>query len=253
MRLLLPPSETKRDGGAGSVLELHELSFGSLTSVRATTTAALTELALQPADMMRALKLGPRQAHEVDRNRDLLRSPTMPALDRYTGVLFDALDAPTLDARARAYAGDHVVVHSALFGLLGAMDPIPAYRLSHDSRLPSMRLKSLWRDSITAELAEEGGLILDLRSEAYVDLGPVPAHADSAFVRVVSVDGSGRRRALNHFNKRAKGLFTRAVLTSRPRIDSIGELLEWAADAGFSLSLGPTRDDARARELELVA
>ena len=102
MRLLLPPSETKRDGGAGGVLDLHELSFGSLTPVRAATTAALTEFASQPADMMRALKLGPRQAHEVDRNRDLLRSPTMPALDRYTGVLFDALDAPSLDARARA-------------------------------------------------------------------------------------------------------------------------------------------------------
>ena len=255
MRLLLPPSETKRDGGVDAALDLHELSFGSLTPVRAVTTAALTELALQPDDMMRALKLGPRQAHEVDRNRDLLRAPTMPALDRYTGVLFDALDAPTLDARARVYAADHVVVHSALFGLLGAMDPIPAYRLSHDSRLPAIRLKALWRDPIAAVLADEVGVILDLRSEAYVDLGPVPvpASADSAFVRVVSVDGSGRRRALNHFNKRAKGLFTRALLTGRPSIDSIGDLLEWAHAAGFSLSLGPELNAAGSRELELVA
>ena len=42
---------------------------------------------------IRALKLGPKQAAEVDRNRAIRRSPTMPALERYTGVLYDALDA----------------------------------------------------------------------------------------------------------------------------------------------------------------
>lgn len=253
MRLLLPPSETKRDGGIDAALDLEQLSFASLTSIRTITTAAVAELALEPDDMMRALKLGPRQGNEVDRNRDVLRSPTMPAIDRYTGVLFDALDAPTLDDDARSYAADHVVVHSALFGLLGATDPIPAYRLSHDSRPPAIRLKALWRDAIATELARESGVVLDLRSEAYVDLGPAPERAESAFVRVVSVDGSGRRRALNHFNKRAKGLFTRAVLTARPQIASIDELIEWAHAAGFSLTLGPERDAAGVRELELVA
>ncbi|KRC58472.1 hypothetical protein ASE14_17950 [Agromyces sp. Root81] len=253
MRVLLPPSETKRDGGAEVALDLRTLSFGSLTPIRAETTAAVVALAHEPADMMRALKLGPRQAHEVERNRNLLASPTMPVLDRYTGVLFDALDAASLDAEARAYAADHVVVHSALFGLLGAMDLIPAYRLSHDSRLPGVRLKALWREPIAAALAAETGVVLDLRSEAYVELGPAPVRAGAAFVRVVSVDGSGRRRALNHFNKQAKGLFTRALLRSRPHPASIDELIAWAHEAGFSLSLSPERDAAGVRELELVA
>jgi len=172
---------------------------------------------------------------------------------RVTGVLFDALDAATLDAEARAYAADHVVVHSALFGPLGAMDLIPVYRLSHDSRLPGLRLKALWREPISAALEAKPGVVLDLRSEAYVELGPAPLRTDAAFVRVVSVDGSGRRRALNHFNKRAKGLFTRAVLTARPQPDSIDELIEWAHDAGFSLALSSGRESAGARELELVA
>ncbi|MFB9310423.1 hypothetical protein BJY17_000126 [Agromyces hippuratus] len=253
MRLLLPPSETKRDGGVDVALDLGALSFGSLTPIRAETTAAVVALAHDPAEMMRALKLGPRQAHEVERNRHLLDSPTMSVLDRYTGVLFDALDAPTLDVDARTYAADHVVVHSALFGLLGAMDSIPAYRLSHDSRPPGVRMKALWRAPITAALEAAGGLLLDLRSEAYVELGPVPAHAEAAFVRVVSVDGAGRKRALNHFNKRAKGLFTRAVLTAQPQLASIEELIDWAHEAGFSLSLSSERVGAGVRELELVA
>ncbi|WP_139417548.1 YaaA family protein [Agromyces laixinhei] len=253
MRLLLPPSETKRDGGDEVALDLHALSFAELTPIRTATAGAVVALAREPDDMMRALKLGPRQVHEVGRNRDLLVSPTMPALDRYTGVLYDALDAATLDAEARAYAADHVVVHSALFGPLGAMDRIPAYRLSHDSRLPGVRLKALWRAPIAAALEAEPGVMLDLRSEAYVELGPTPVRPDSAFVRVVSVDGAGRRRALNHFNKRAKGLFTRAVLTERPNPRSIDELIEWAREAGFSLSFGQRRHTASVCELELVA
>ena len=91
--------------------------------------------------MMAALKLGRTQASEVDRNRALTSSPTMPALDRYTGVLYDALDAPTLAPAAREFAGRHVLWHSARFGPVGALDLVPAYRLSHDSRLTGHPLK----------------------------------------------------------------------------------------------------------------
>ncbi len=139
-------------------------------------------------------------------------------------MLFDALDAASLDADARSFARDTVVVHSALFGLIGALDEIPAYRLSHDSRLPDLQLKALWRAPLAAELAREPGVIVDLRSEGYVDLGAAPVRDGSVFVRVVSIDETGRRRALNHFNKRAKGLFTRAFLESRPQIDSVGRV-----------------------------
>ena len=187
MLVLLPPSETKRDGGDGPALALDRLSFPGLEEPRVAALASTIELAADAEATMRALKLGPRQAGEVERNRRLQASPTMPTIDRYTGVLFDALDAPSLDHDARAYAARHLVVHSALFGLLGGGDPIPAYRLSHDSLLPGLRLRQHWRPSIAAELEAAEGLIVDLRSEGYVELGPAPVRADSVFVRVVSV------------------------------------------------------------------
>lgn len=252
MLVLLPPSETKRDGGDLGVLEFGALSFPALTSVRESVVADVVELAADADAMMRALKLGPRQAGEVGRNAALRTSPGMPAIDRYTGVLYDALDAPTLTEAARAFAAESVVVHSALFGLVGALDPIPAYRLSHDSRVPGVRLKARWREPIAAVLAEHGGVVVDLRSEGYVELGPAPRRADSVFVRVVADDGGGRRRALNHFNKRAKGLFTRALLEQRPPIATTGELIEWAASAGFVLDAGRAGDGPD-HELQLVA
>lgn len=253
MRILLPPSETKRDGGTGAPLDLNALSFPALSKARRTSVTAVARLARDPDVMMRALKLGPRLAGEVARNRQVRTSPTMPAIDRYTGVLFDALDAPSLDADARDFARGTVAVHSALFGLVGALDEIPAYRLSHDSRLPGLQLKAHWRGPLTAELAREPGLVIDLRSEGYAELGPAPIRPGSVYVRVVSVDAAGRKRALNHFNKQAKGRFTRAVLERRPEVDSLDDLLDWAHAAGFSMRLGEERSATLPREVELVA
>jgi len=185
--------------------------------------------------MSAALKLGVSQQFEITRNRELRSSPTIAALERYTGVLYDALDVGTLNVSAREFARAHVLIHSALFGLLGADDPIPAYRLSHDSRLPALPLRKLWREHISAVLAASDGVVLDLRSEAYVELGPAPAGPKTAFLRVVSDSADGPRRALNHFNKKGKGQFVRALCEAAIDHQSIDSVLEWAVGVGLRL------------------
>ena len=57
MLILLPPSETKRDGGvAGSALALDALSFPELTSLRTTTVDATVALAADPEAALAALR-----------------------------------------------------------------------------------------------------------------------------------------------------------------------------------------------------
>lgn len=92
MLVLLPPSETKAEGGAGAPLDLTALSFPELTAVRERLATALSELAADVPASLAALDLSARQADEVARNAALRQSPTMPALERYTGVLYDALE-----------------------------------------------------------------------------------------------------------------------------------------------------------------
>ena len=239
MRVLLPPSEAKRNGGdENRPLQLAGLSHPDLGAVRRTVLEATTALAGDPVAMSAALKLGASLQFEIVRNLALNSSPTIAAIERYTGVLFDALDSPSLDAPARRFAGSHVLIHSALFGLLKADDPIPAYRLSHDSKLPGLVLKKLWREPVSAQLSAGAGVILDLRSETYGQLGPAPVRAGSVFVRVASESAEGRRRALSHFNKSAKGTFVRALCLAgidHPTIDSV---LSWAGGNGFRLDRG---------------
>ncbi|TFC80360.1 peroxide stress protein YaaA [Cryobacterium cheniae] len=246
MLILLPPSETKRLGGTELPLDLQNLKYPSLGSKRRVLVRAVQSLAKHPDAMMSALKLGRTQSGEVERNRVLSCSPTMPAIDRYTGVVYDALDAASLTPRDREWAGRNVLVHSALFGPVGALDLLPAYRLSCDSRLPELALKKHWADAVGGVLAGSAGLLLDLRSNGYVALGPAPVRSDSLFLRVVTETSDGYTRALNHFNKKAKGDFVRALIRHGQCFDTARELLDWAPGAGFWLRPGA------AGELDLV-
>jgi cytoplasmic iron level regulating protein YaaA (DUF328/UPF0246 family) len=244
--VLLPPSETKRDGGAGGPLDFSVLAYPKLNPKRRMLVRALRALARDPVASVTALKLGGTQLAEVTRNRAITTSATMPVIDRYTGVLYDALDAPTLGIAEREFAARHVIVHSALFGPVSAGDPVPAYRLSHDSRLPGLLLKAHWADAVRAALAPTEGVVLDLRSEAYVALGAAPAGPQSVFLRVVADVGGGRRRALNHFNKKSKGEFTRALVQQGEDFATVESLCDWAESAAFRLRPGAPG------ELELV-
>lgn len=245
MKILLPPSETKRVGGNGDPLDVASLSLPGLQARRSATVDALIDLAADEEAARRVLKLSERQSGDIAHNRMLRTAPTMPAVDRYTGVLFDALDAASLSTASRRWLGEHVWIHSAPLGPIGALEALPFYRLSAGTSLPGLpALRRYWADATSAAIAEsEPPFVLDLRSEAYVALGPVPSSVPSAYIRVVTEHG----RALNHFNKKSKGLLVRALAEDRPRITSLRGVRGWAAKRDIVL-----RESAEAGVLELV-
>jgi cytoplasmic iron level regulating protein YaaA (DUF328/UPF0246 family) len=235
--VLLPPSETKRPGGRRPPLDLDRLALPQLTPQRDQVVDALVALSADPDRAARVLRLSPRQRGEIEANSALREGPTMPALDRYTGVLYDALDATSLDAGARRWMARHVLIHAAVLGPVGALDRIPAYRLGPQVSVPGVpSLRQLWAGAVTAALVERGDpFILDLRSEAYVALGPLPTSIPAGYVRVVTTGEDGTVRALNHFNKAAKGALVRALAEQRPAVRSLRALLRWADRAGVPL------------------
>ena len=127
--ILLPPSETKT---------------GRTTGAAGRPVPALLPRADRPArrrgprarrGQRRRRRTGParreRQPHRGDRPQHapgLL--PAVTAAELYTGVLYDALDLPSLDPVARRRAGRWLVVVSALYGALRPGDKVAPYRLS---------------------------------------------------------------------------------------------------------------------------
>lgn len=215
MIVLLPPSETKRTGGDGPALSIEALSSPALRPLRTELVDELVALAADRPASRRALGISAAQDAEIDRNAALRTAPTMPAIDRYTGVLYDALDVGSLRGATAARARSRLAVGSALFGLLRADDPIPAYRLSATSRLPGRAtLASRWRPVLDPVLAALAGreLVVDLRSGSYAALGKVPG---AVCVDVVAEHADGRRTVVSHFNKAHKGRLARALSSTR--------------------------------------
>ncbi|MGY1832795.1 peroxide stress protein YaaA [Geodermatophilus sp. SYSU D01180] len=247
MLVLLPPSETKSADGDGGPLDLTALSTPELTPLRAQLVEALVRLAADPPAARAALGLTPGQDAELGRNAALCTSPTTPALERYTGVLYDALAVRTLTRAQRARADRRLAVGSALFGLVRATDAIPAYRLSAGSALPGLpTLRALWRPVLGPVLADSGELVVDLRSGAYQALAPVPG---AITVDVLSERADGRRTVVSHANKTHKGRVARLLATTTAEPDDAGRVRTLLRRAGLHVE----HDGADALTLVLPA
>lgn len=243
MLIILPPSETKAQGGDHPPLDFSSLSFPELNPVREEIAADLQ--ALEVDEALGVLKISEKLRGEAESNRELDSTPTMPAIVRYTGVLYDALDAPTLPQGGI----DRLAVGSALFGVVRARDLIPHYRLSGGVKLPprdgsaAPTLKKRWGKAITEALQGLDELIVDLRSGTYQTLGKVPG---AVTVRVESVQDDGSRKVVSHFNKHYKGELARVLASTPAAASSAADVVDIARAAGLDIS--PTS----ATELTLV-
>jgi uncharacterized protein len=243
--VLLPPSETKRAGGTGPPLRLEELGSPALGPVRAALVDDLVALAAdRPAGRI-ALGLSAKQDGELERNAALLHSPTLPAINRYTGVLYDALDIESLSGANASRAHARLAIGSALFGLLRADDLVPGYRLSATSKLPGRpTLSAQWKPVLEPELAQLAAaeLIVDLRSGSYAALGRVPGAVE---VNVLAEQPDGRRTVVSHFNKAHKGRLARALATTRAEPDDAASVAAVARRSGMQV-------ERRGNELTVV-
>ena len=239
--ILLPPSETKSDGGSGAPLDLDRLALPSLLPLRRKLADALVELSADVDASIAALGLGPTQVDEIERNARLWTSPTAPALERYTGVLYDALDARSFTRAGRARAHARLWIGSALFGAVRASDPIPSYRLSGGSTIPHFgTLRSHWKPELSdAILAEDEGIVVDLRSGTYQQLGPVPG-AITATVLTEKPDGS--RSVVSHFNKHHKGLLARALTATTAEPRDVKAVARVASKAGLRVEVASSTE-----------
>lgn len=177
-------------------------------------------------------------------NTALIGAPTLPAWQRYTGVVWDNIAPASLTPSALERAAESIVVVSGLLGLVGFDDPIPDYKLkigasldlpvaSSDDR--KQKLTDYWRPKLSPVLDEwiAGRTVIDL-----LPLEHRRAWEPSSSTKVLRLTFVDRRgRSVGHDAKAAKGLFVRHLLSARSPLRAIES---WShPDYRVEVSSGP--------------
>jgi cytoplasmic iron level regulating protein YaaA (DUF328/UPF0246 family) len=239
VRLLLPPSETKRDGTRAQPFRPDQLVAPQLSESRARVVAALSKFCAKPTPRVRAaIGTSVNQDAELHRNALLESAPTGRAYSIYDGVLFDAIQFSACSLTVQRRITEAVLVQSALFGVVGFGDSIPAYRCSANSVLPRIgRLGTYWRARLDGAMQEllGGELLIDLRSGTYSSMWS-PQQENTIAVKVLQQQG-GQRIAVSHFNKATKGRIVRILGEQTQPIRDFHDLAQTVARAGYDVDL----------------
>lgn len=227
--ILLPPSEGKARGGSGPKLRFSDLSFPELTQ-RRSEVHSLLHKAMNTSEASRSKLLGVKGAalnEATSTNSSILTSPTMPAIERYTGVLYDALDVASLPTRDRNRLNKQVLLFSGLWGVLHTNDLIPDYKLKMGATLPSIgKLSTWWREPVTLALAPFArkavvwNLLPKEHDNAWAPFSDLVSATDqpSAVFSVKFLDegppvkGERSFTTVNHWNKLLKGALVRYII-----------------------------------------
>ena len=226
--VLLPPSEGKAPGGDGPPWAAGTMRVEALDPARRKVLAAL----------------GKRHPAATE--------PTLPAIERYTGVLYKELDAASLGAVARRRLARDVLVVSGLWGLVAPDDPIPHYKLKMSANVaPLGKLSTWWRPQITAALAPRAhrARVWDLLPQehaAAVDWTVLEPH-ERIVVRFQDAGG----RTVSHWNKLLKGSLVR-WMAQRPAT-AVEDLEGFDHPQGYRYDPAATEVDGRCTTVVLRA
>jgi len=172
-----------------------------------------------------------------------------PAVLAFDGDVYAGLDAKTLKAADLAWAQEHLVILSGLYGALRPLDRLQPYRLEMGTALATPRGRDLyayWGDTVAAHLNERlagdrAPVVVNLASLEYARVALRP----SLRARVVDCrfeEGrDGSYKVISFFAKQARGLMARYAIEHRVRHP---EQLQGFAAAGYALARdasGPDR------------
>lgn len=251
--ILIPPSEGKAPGGTGPAWESGTMAVDLDDRRRQVMAALRSAMRRNEAERRKLLGVkGAALAAATDANRHVGDSPTMPAAERFTGVLYDALDLASLPAAARRRADSSLLVLSAVFGLVAPSDPIPDHKLKMSVSIGRMgKLSTWWRDPISAALADRstGAGVWNLLPNEHAAAVHVP-DVEQTSVTFLEPDAKGELVAVAHWNKLLKGALVRHLLQHPSTTPD--DLVDWEHPEGYRLDPTRTTTEGGRRTIFLV-
>ncbi len=252
--ILLPPSEGKSSSGSGPAWVADTMRFGLDTERTRVIRALKRSMRRGKADRAKLLGVkGEALEAATAANLNLEESPTMPALQRYSGVLYDALDSGSLSPQAKRRLDPVVVIFSGLFGLVAPSDPIPNYKIKMGASVPGVgRLSTFWRPGLSAALATAapGRQVWNLLPNEHDSAWVGPVDMEQVSVKFLERRPDGSLVAVSHWNKFFKGALVRQLLEEPSTTPE--SLADWHHPAGWHLDPELEKRDGARRWISFV-
>lgn len=133
------------------------------------------------------------------------------ALDLYNGLMYRFLKQDVLDEVMLAYLSEHVLITSALYGVIPIMHPIAPYRLDfmHALTVEGKMLKAFWKENYDKAIANEECVISLLSSEFEMVFSKKQR---DKFIKINFMENdNGKLKKHSTISKKARGSFLRAL------------------------------------------
>ena len=218
MKILLAPAETKKVGGESTPYCKDNFYFKDIFTTRDTVVENYVEFISNSSLDELSKWFGLKNLEECKRySQSILDKPTMKAIQRYTGIAFDAINYNQLEEDAKQYCDNNIVLFSNLFGILKADDLIPDYKYKQGASLPNIDTVKLYKENIKEYLDSYLGYeVIDLRA-AYYDKFYKPTMPTITYKFLK--DG----KVVSHWAKHYRGLVVKELASSN--INSFAELM----------------------------
>ena len=197
MKILIPASE-----GKAKVIKTSNIKFEDTNFIFKNSVKQVVDLLELIDDENITSIYGTSQEKSEgfhSQNQSIFKEKCVPAINRYTGVVYSNIDWENLSDKAQSYLQKHVFIFSGLFGMVSPLTPIPNYKL----KMNVLSLQHHWNPILTEALSHED-FIIDL-------LPQVHRKAYTPNKNVYKVDFSvikkGKKTAAGHFGKAVKGKF----------------------------------------------
>lgn len=191
--ILIPPSEGKTSGGKHPPLKkIHPL------------TKELHKQLTTEKNQEKLLGVkGNKLEESIQANKHILKSATFPAIERYSGVVYDGIDYQTL--KQKKFFDSHVRIVSALFGVVKPQDLLPDYKL----KIEKLKADKLWLEENSQQLKNH--FIIDLLPKTH---RKAISYDDGIEVEFTIIK-NGKKIPAGHNGKFIKGRFVRWLVENK--------------------------------------
>lgn len=193
---------------------------------RPESQAVLDELTIYSAqELENFFKISAEKAQEEYERIQALKNGTArnyPALHLFDGLMYRNIKRENLTKKEQAYLEKHLMITSALYGVIPAFAPIAPHRLDFLMKLKvaGKSLKSHWQAAYEeAEVGEE--VIISLLSSEFENVFPKDIREKMVTFKFME-DRDGKLKVHSTISKKARGAFLTALTENQ--ITSVEEM-----------------------------